>query len=485
MSFCEGKDKKAQKPKKKRAVRELRVILYVFMLLFLGMVGYFLGYVAFSAPVKINNNYNMRSKNLEKQVIRGTIYACDGSVLAREALDEEGREVRNYPYGRLFAHVVGFSANGTAGIENAANVRLLTSNAPVDEKLGKEMAGVRNYGDCIITSLDPALQKTAFDALGPYRGAVIAMEPKTGRVLCMVSKPDYDPNTVSENWAEISRDEEESPLVNRATQGLYPPGSTFKIVTLLEYLKEHPEGYEDYSYSCSGKISEGDHSIECYHGTVHGTITLAEAFAKSCNCSFAGMGLTLDIPSFENTAEKLLFGRQLPTDLNYSKSRFTLNSDSEPFERMQTAMGQGRTLITPMHMALITSAIANGGVMMKATEIDSLTNYQGNVIKKYEPEPYKKIMSEGEAELLTFFMADVVQNGTGRKLKDLPVSVAGKTGSAEFGKEKGKSHAWFTGFSNVEDPELTVTVLIEGAGSGSDYAVPVARRIFEEFYRER
>ncbi len=470
-----------EKPRK-HSGREHRVIVYFFLLLFLGMTVNFLAYVAFSAPQTINNSYNMRQKDMARQVIRGEILAADGTVLARQALDQEDREVRNYPYGRLFAHVVGFADNGAQGIEYASNVRLLTSNAPMDEKLSKEMSGLRNYGDTAVTSLDIGLQKAAFEALGNYRGAVVAMEPKTGRVLAMVSKPDFDPNFIVENWDEISSDEENSPLVNRAAQGLYPPGSTFKIATLLEYLREHPGDYGDYRYTCSGRIREGENTIECYHGSVHGSIDLTQAFAKSCNCSFASMGLALSVPDFEDTAAELLFDRKLPIDLSYSRSRFSLNSQSESFERMQTAMGQGKTLVTPMHMALITSAIANGGVMMKATEIDRIQSYKGTVVKEYPPEEYRRIMSQEEAIELTAFMEEVVNTGTGRKLKGLPYTVAGKTGSAEFGTEKGKSHAWFTGFSNVEDPELTVTVLIEGAGSGSDYAVPVAKRVFDAYY---
>ncbi len=463
-------------------MKELRLIVYFFLALFLGMTVYLVIYVAFYAPTTINNNYNMRQKDLAKQVIRGTIYAADGTVLAREAMDPSGCEVRNYPYGRLFAHVVGFSTNGTTGLENTANIRLLTSSAPVDEKIGKEMAGVRNTGDNIRTTLDVKLQRTAYEALGNHKGAVVVMEPKTGRVLAMVSKPDFDPNTVSENWTEISGDEDNSPLVNRVTQGLYPPGSTFKIITLLQYLKEDPEGPAEYEFNCKGRVTVEDSSIECYHGSVHGRVDLDEAFAKSCNCAFATLGLDLDVPGFEDTAQKLLFDRILPIDLNYSKSRFALTSDADTFERMQTAIGQGKTLITPMHMALITSAIANGGVMMRPYEIERLESYQGRLIKAYEPEAYRQILTEEEAGELTEYLTDVILNGTGRKLSGLSYTVAGKTGSAEYGKEKGKSHAWFTGFCDVEDPKLTVTVVIEGAGSGSDMAVPVAKRIFDAYY---
>ena len=462
--------------------RELWTIVYIFLAIFLAMTGYFIYNVQFGAKAVVNDDHNTRKKDLARQVIRGSIYAADGTILAEEALNEEQQEVRNYPYGEIFAHVVGFSTRGTTGIENAADIDLLTSNAPVGEKLQKEMAGVRNTGDRIYTSLRPDLQMTCYSALGPYNGAVIVMEAKTGRILAMVSKPDFDPNTVSENWAEISSDDDNSPLVNRATQGLYPPGSIFKMVTLYEYMKENPDTYTGYSYNCSGSITADDSTIECYHGSIHGQEDLLTSFADSCNTSFTNIGLMLDIPKLSDTADRFLFGRVLPTDLAYSRSRFSLNSASGTKQIMQTAIGQGSTLVTPLHIALITQAIANDGMMMRAQEIVKKTNYQGTLIKEYQPEEYRRIMTAEEAEVLTEYMKEVCNTGTGKKLKGLSYTVAGKTGSAEFGNIKGQSHSWFTGFSDPDDPDIVVTVIAEGAGSGSEYAVPAAKRIFDAYY---
>ncbi|MCR5775412.1 MAG: penicillin-binding protein 2 [Lachnospiraceae bacterium] len=454
----------------------------MFLAIFLAMSGYFVYSVQFSSKTVINDSHNTRKKELAKQVIRGTIYAADGSVLAQEALDDEGKEVRNYPYGELFAHVVGFSTMGSTGIERAVDVDLLTSNAPVSEKLQKEMADTRNKGDNVYTSLRPDLQEACYRALGDYKGAAVVMEADTGRILAMVSKPGFDPNTVSENWAQISADETNSPLLNRATQGLYPPGSTFKIVTLHEYMREHPSDYEAYSYDCTGKIAVGDSEIECYHGSVHGHEDLLDSFADSCNTSFTNIGMSLDIPRLSDTADRLLFGRVLPTDLDYSRSVFSLSSASDTRTVMQTSIGQGSTLVTPLHLALITQAIANGGRMMRAQEIVKKTNYQGTLLKEYEPEEYKRIMSGSEAKAMTEYMKQVCLTGTGKKLAGLPYSVAGKTGSAEFGSVKGASHSWFTGFSNPEDPDIVVTVIMENGGSGSENAVPAAKSIFDRYY---
>lgn len=462
--------------------KELWTIVYIFLTVFLAMTGYFVYSVQFSTKAVINDTHNTRKKDLEKQVIRGTIYASDGSVLAQEALDEEGREIRNYPYGPLFAHIVGYSVMGSTGIEQAADVDLLTSNAPVSEKLQKEMAGVRNTGDDIYTSLRPDLQEACYNALGSYKGAAVVMEADTGRILAMVSKPDFDPNTVSRNWAEISKDSENSPLVNRAVQGLYPPGSVFKIITLHEYMREHPTDFDAYTYDCKGKITVDGSTIECFHGSVHGHEDLSDSFADSCNTSFTNIGLSLDIPKLSDTADRMLFGRVLPTDLAYSRSKFRLSSASDTKTIMQTSIGQGSTLVTPFHIALITQAVANDGMMMKAQEIVKKTNYRGVPVKEYRPEQYKRIMTVQEAENMKEYMIKVCRTGTGKKLSGLPYTVAGKTGSAEFGKVKGQSHSWFTGFSNPDDPDIVVTVIMENGGSGSESAVPAAKYIFDRYY---
>ncbi len=470
---------KKERNQEKSPNHELHIIMYLFVTVFLVITVFFSAYVYLYAPKTINSSYNMRQQNLERKVIRGTIYSSDGEILAEQAMNHDNIEVRYYPYKEMFAHAVGYSTRGKCGVEYAGNIDLLTSNAPVNERLQHEMAGERNYGDNIITTYDTGLQKTAYDALGVYKGAIIVIEVKTGRILAMVSKPDFDPNTVSENWAEISADTVNSPLVNRATQGLYPPGSTFKTVTLLEYIRENPGTYNDYSFNCKGSFSYADTRINCFHSSVHGKVDLLEAYEKSCNSAFANIGTLIDPDSLNETAGELLFNKELPFDISSGKSSFVLNSSSGEEEIVQSAIGQGNTLMSPAHMALITSAIANKGVLMKPYEIERVENYRGTVIKEFSPEEYKRLMSEEEAEILKEYMTDVVENGTGRKLKDLPFGAAGKTGSAEYGTIKGNSHSWFTGFSNPEDPDIAVTIIMEGAGSGSDYAVPMARRIFE------
>jgi peptidoglycan glycosyltransferase len=309
------------------------------------------------------------------------------------------------------------------------------------------------------------------------------MEADTGKILAMVSKPDYDPNDIDKIWESLvnENDEENSSLLNRATQGKYPPGSTFKILTLLEYIRENPN-YKDYTYDCDGKIVVDDSTINCYHNTAHGSEDLLKSFAKSCNSSFANLGLQLDINSLSKLCNKFLFNSSLPYSMVYNKSSFQLTKEDSTYDVMQTMIGQGDTLVSPLHMALITQTIANEGVMMKPYLVDHTENYDGKVVKKYKSVEYSTILTKEEASIMKDFMQDVVEEGTATKLSGQSYTVAGKTGSAEFGTVKGESHAWFVGFSPVEDSKIVVSVVVEGAGAGSEYAVPIAKKIFDAYY---
>lgn len=451
---------------------------YLFVGLFTLLIGYFVYFEAVLSPEVINNPYNARQDAFADRVVRGRILSSDGTVLAETKIGEDGSETRSYPYGSVFSHVVGYSDQGKTGIESLANFYLLTSDAFFGEKIAKEIREEKNIGNNVVTTLDVDLQQTACDALGSRRGAVVVLESGTGRVLAMASKPDFDPNRISADWEKLTSEEgSESVLFNRASQGLYPPGSTFKIVTLLEYMRENP-GYENFAFTCSSKLTEGNYTINCYGKKAHGEEDLKIAFAKSCNTAFASIGLSLDETVWSDTCKSLLFNTALPYGMVSSRSSFTLKLDSTPAERMMTAIGQGETVTTPLHMAMLTSSIANGGVLMKPYFIERVENYTGDRVKTFEPEEFASLMSVKEAALLTEYMSEVVTGGTGSKLSELGFPVAGKTGTAEYTSDKSKSHAWFVGFSNTGEQDITVCVLVEEAGSGSEYAVPIARKLF-------
>lgn len=446
------------------------------------MMGYTCYYAITNQQELINNSYNGRQELLISQNRRGTIYAAGGQVLAETETEEDGSETRIYPYGNLFAHVVGYASNGKYGIESLSNYYLINSNAKLADKVASDVAGEKYPADSVVTTLDVRVQEVAFQSLGIYKGAIIVSEPDTGKIIAMVSKPDFDPNEINAIWDELLEDKESTVLLNRATQGLYPPGSTFKIVTALEYIRENPDTYNQYRYQCNGHFTSGQDTINCYHGSVHGSEDFKTSFAKSCNSSFANIGMQLDRARFGDTLDGLLFNEELPVAFNYNKSRLIVDESTTDSDIMQAAIGQGTTQITPLHLNMITCAIANNGMLMKPYLVDYVKNNEGNIIKQFNTASYRRLMSEEEAAVLNSLMQEVIVSGTGTKLAGQSYTAAGKTGSAEYSSVKTESHAWFTGFAPAEDPEVCVTIIIEGAGSGGDYAVPIARRIFDEYF---
>ena len=450
------------------------------MALFLVLMGYIGYFTVVESEDIISSAYNPRLDSMADRVVRGKILDRNGNVLAQTDTAADGSEYRYYPYGEIFAHVVGYSQQGKSGLESTKNFDLLTSNAFILEKLKNEFQDQKNIGDNVVTTLDADLQSSSYYALGDNKGAVIVMEPSTGKILAMVSKPSYDPNSVAANWDWLNSDEN-SILLNRATQGMYAPGSTFKIVTTLEYMREHSGDYSAYAYNCVGEITYGDTTIPCANHAVHGYEDLAGSFANSCNSSFCNIGMELDVSGFRDTALDLLIGSKLPGDFPSGRGSFLLEKDDSMAERMMTAMGQGETQVSPYQMALITSAIANGGSLMRPYLVDSVTNYTGTIISQTEPDQYGELMTSSEAAQLKAYMTDVVSYGTGSVLSGQAYSAAGKTGTAEYGDSSDQTHSWFVGFSNVDNPELVVCVIVERSDGGTR-AVDVAKQIFDSYY---
>ncbi len=479
----EAVEKKQKYPKKSQSKWEFWVVKCIFILLFFALIGHYVNFQVNESEDFINNDYNGREELFAERVTRGEIYSADGKVLATTVVNANGEEKRNYPYDFLFSHVVGYSVNGKSGIEKIANFNLLRSHVSVDEKVETELGAAKYIGDNVITTLNYELQQAAYDALSFYEGAIVVMEPSTGKILAMVSKPDYNPNNVEEDWEYlISEDNTSTVLLNRATQGLYPPGSTFKMVTTLAYLREYGE---DYSYSCNGKITAEGAVIHCINNKRHGHVTLKDSFAESCNTSYANMGLAVDNNKFHTLCETLLFNQEIPTKFPYSKSSFTLTNDSTEAEVVQAAIGQGTTLVTPFHMALITSAIANDGMLMTPYVIDRIENHLGELVTQYPPTKYDQLMTVEEAQTLQDYMEAVVDYGTGTKLKSNKYNAAGKTGSAEFSSTAEYCHSWFVGYaSGADKKDIAVAILVEEAGTGSSVAVPMAKEIFDTYFAE-
>lgn len=464
--------------------KSIIVSTLIFVITFIAMAGYLIYFNLTQAESIINNSYNKRQGVLSRRTIRGSILSDDKTKLAVTNVDDDGNETRYYPYSGLFSHTIGYLNNGGYGLESLYGYYMLHSNQNFFEQIGNDLSGNRNTGDNVVTTLNVDLQKACYDALGSNRGAVIVMEPSTGKILAMVSKPDFEPNTLAANWSQITGEGSDSVLVNRATQGLYPPGSTFKLITMLEYLREHKNDYGQYHYICDGTYELGNNTINCVRTTAHGDVDLFSSLAVSCNCSFINIGLSLDLDRYKKTAEKMLFNKELPTNLEYNKSRFVLNGESSEWDIAQTSFGQGKTVITPFHLALITCTIANNGTLMEPYLVSSVESTNGMTVKKFKEEKYDTLITEKEASLLKKGMEQVVKDSFSWLFGGVEYTLAAKSGSAQYGTE-GYEHSLYASFSPADNPEIAVVAVVEGGPQRNTTAAEVTKQIYDYYYSNK
>lgn len=472
--------------------RDILKVYIFFVVIFAALILFACYFISFQASSVINNSFNRRADALNKTVLRGSILADGGEVLASSYLDAEGNEIRVYPYANTYAHVVGFNSNGGMGLESAYNYYLLTSHAGLFEKIANEFNHQKNTGDSIKTTLKAGLQSYIYDLLGESNGAVLCMNPDTGEIYAMVSKPDFNPNYISQIWDQIVQEEENgstdaannSVLLNRATQGLFTPGSTFKIFTLYEYFLENPKAYQQFSYQCEGSIEVGDTTISCYNGAHHGHEDLTSAFANSCNCAFGTIGASLNLDHFRETTSKLLFDTDLPVDIASAKSKFVLSSSDTDFDIVATAIGQGDTQMTPLHLAMVVSAIANEGVCMKPYLVTSILNPSGEVTGQFPSEPFRRLFTAEEAQMMKSYLRAVVTDGTGSAVYPGNFQAYGKTGTAE--KESSVigdyDHSWFVGWAENNEQKLAVCVILENMNASGMTGVYVSKLIFDYYF---
>ncbi len=464
--------------------KQAMVVTVFVSLLFFFMAGYLLHFILVDSPEIISNNGNELADSKTIDLVRGTIYSSNGKKLAYT--DTKGTEKdldddeRIYPYGKTFAHVVGITTHGKMGLEKSCNYDLLNNEATPMQKIVDDFSGTKERGSDVHTTLSVKMQRAAYNCLGSHKGAVFVMKPSSGKILAMTSKPSYNPNTIDKIWEKLANDSKDSRLVNRATQGKYIPGSVFKIVTTLEYMREK-SGYNNFSYTCYGSAKFGGFKIACFDGKAHYTEDLDGAFAYSCNSAFSTIGTKLNVSKFRNTAEQLLFNSKLPLDIESSKSDFVLAKGAKEFDIAQTSIGQGKTTVSPAHMAMIASAIANKGVLMKPYIVDSVINSYDIMVKATEKEEYKRLMSAKEARRLKQYMRSVCRYGTARNMAYSSYTAYGKTGTAELDKDD-DINSWFVGFAKKGKKKVVVAVCLEDIKQGSDTAVNCAKQLFDTYF---
>ena len=451
----------------------IRHVFWLYFVMFALLVGNIAHFVLIEARTVVANPFNHRVTG-ESEALRGYILDSGGIKLAYTRV-EDGSPLRAYTLGRDFVHIVGFDGFGRSGVESRHNMSLTTISAEIVQRVANQLTGEPLRGNSVVLTSGFELQRLVVSELGRRRGAVVVAEPATGKILAMASYPDFDPNYLAANWNALIADQENSPLLNRAAQGLYPPGSVFKILTAAA-VYHHLEDFADFTYECRGEEFFDGVRIRCFNATAHGTVDLARAFALSCNTYFATVAMKIGPEYLAEIAERAGFNAGLGFELASARSSFVMDGTAEASEIIQTSIGQGRTLVTPLHMAMVTSAVANGGIMMRPYVVDHALTSIGRVVDKNMPQALGRVFEIREAALLTDIMIEAVENGSARPARIDGVAVAAKTGTAQ--NPAGDDHGWFVAFAPAENPQVAVAIVLEHSG-GPSRAMQITRNIIK------
>lgn len=452
--------------KEKRRIISLLILI---CLMFIGLVVYLSHFQIFRAEDMKNHSYNKRLWINEENILRGSIIDRNGNVLAYS--QEQGDNInRYYNYSNLYSHIIGYSYReyGKAGLESAYNNELLNL---------RELSGIEEIinivapdieGNNLLLTIDHNMQEKSRELLNGRKGSVVTMNPVTGEIYSMYSYPDFNPSNLGEEWVNIT-EATDSPLMNRATQGNYTPGSIFKLITATALL----ESNIDFDYNCTGSTVIDGRTISDSSNTAHGQIGLEEAIIHSCNAYFAEKSVEIGDDKLREVAQKFIFDEKISFDLDTNASSFSKGNLSKT-AIAEAGIGQGEVLSTPLNMALVASTIANDGKMVKPYLVKNIEDFEGKLISQTRTETLSNVMSPTMANQLADMMTGVVEIGTGRNASISNVQVAGKTGTAE--NTPRPSHAWFVGFAPADNPRIAVAVILEESGTfGGQTAAPIAR----------
>ena len=451
--------------------RIIRVLIAI-SLLFLALVTYLLWFNMFRAKDVYTNSYNKRQWESEQQVQRGEIYSQDGVLLAETEIDGDAR-IRKYPKGRLYSHILGYCSQvyGKTQLEMSHD----------DDLIGKGTISLTlneiKHGNNLNLTINDELQEYAYEQLDGRDGAIVAMEPTTGQILAMVSLPDFNPETIEKDWPSMMEDEN-SPFLARATQGLYPPGSTYKIVTAAGV---YDNGMTTETFDDEGLFKKDDVTVYNYNKESFGKLDIKTAFEVSSNYVFCTLGYEMGADAVKAEAEKFGVNKSFDFDIPVSQSQIQYKKMTD-LDGALVSIGQGGLVMTPLHVAMMASAVANNGKMMKPYLVETVTTENGTVIGQTKPSVLYDSIGTACADYIEDMMIGVVEDGTGTGAQISGITVAGKTGTAE--NETDKDHAWFVGYAPVENPTICVAVVLENAAtSGGKSAVPIAKNIIRKFLK--
>ncbi|MET9772724.1 penicillin-binding transpeptidase domain-containing protein [Streptomyces sp. NPDC006367] len=454
------------------------------------------------APEYTGNPANRRPDIARYQQPRGDILVGGEPVTGSRDTREHLRFERTYANGPMYAPVTGFASQeyGTSLLERAED-GLLSGADPVlaPLPLWNDVTGALNPGGDVVTTIDGAAQRAAFEGLGRRKGAVAAIEPSTGRILALVSTPSYDPQRLSGNDADATRtwkrlnDDPDKPMLNRAVSRTYPPGSTFKVVTAAAALDAGVvRGLDEPTRSPDPYTLPGTRTRLTNEGEGCRDASLRDAFEWSCNTVFAKLGVDVGVAGMTATAEAFGFnddGLRVP----FPVARSTFDTSVDRAQLGLSSIGQFNTRATPLQMAMVAAAVANGGQVRSPYLVERTLRAGGGLVATAGSRPSREAMRPSTARLLKRLMAGVVENGTGANAAIPGATVGGKTGTAQHGVgNSGTPYAWFISWAQGErdlEPKVAVAVVVEGSAadrddiSGGGLAAPIARAVMEAVLR--
>ncbi len=462
--------------------RNMFRIVRVFIILFIILIGN-LSYIQIVKSEWYDSNpLNPRIANKENSTLRGDILDCNGKKIAYS--ENTGKIVKRiYPYGMVFAQAVGYTGTsiGNSGIEQGENANLSGVNMLLHQLGPLEQLFAADKGNNVKLTLDAIVQKAAWDAMGNKRGAVVVLDTNTGAILAMVSKPSFDPNSAAKNWESL-RVDKLSPLLNRVTQGMYPPGSSIKPMMADAALQQNVITSDEkiecgpyYDLGNNQKIYEADNAV-------YGNIDLEEGIIHSSNVMFAGLAVKMGEAGLKKAFDRFGFNDGLQTDFAVESAHLPDFSKLNKGEIAQVGIGQANLLVSPLQMAMLAESFGNQGKMMKPYLVEEVTSPNGGVLQKASPSVFKEVTTPDRADLIESYMKNEVLRGTGRNAAVKGTVVAGKTGTAE--NSLGADHAWFIGTAQVGNKKISFAVILENSGFGGSEAAPVIKDIITTMLKE-
>jgi peptidoglycan glycosyltransferase len=470
------------------------------VLMFALLLAFTSRWTIFQASSLRNNPLNARALLEQQRIDRGRIFADDGTVLARsvrsgESSGSESIYERAYPTGEEFAHAIGYYYTdlGRTGLERFRNAALNGQTGTNLQTILDQLQGKKRQGDDIYTTLDPGAQQVARSALGGHEGAVVALEPRSGAVEVMASTPGFNPNDLSStrSYEKLAKDASGKPLVNRATQFGYAPGSTFKVLTATAaidsgaFTRESTVSGRD-DVSISGVPLQNDENEN------FGQITLTEALAKSVNTVWAQVAERLGKGTIARYMRRFGFDRKPQLDYpaeemsssgEYQGARL-ISPTSPQVDVGRLGIGQDKLEVTPLQMAEVAAAVANHGRLMVPHMTERIVDPEGRTVQRITPRVQSVVMKPSTAAAVTAMMEAVVNEGTGTSAQIPGVQVAGKTGTAETQIGTAINNVWFIAFAPASNPRIAIAVTLKGVpGQGAAFAAPVAREVMERLLR--